>query len=392
MMGKPLKQALGEVKTCIVRANALMELAPQALKTEQLPEQNGLLRKITREPVGVVLCLAPWNYPLLCAVNTVVAAVLAGNSVVLKHSDRTPLCAEHFSRAFEQIGAPAGLVESLHADHDLVGRMLANPKIGFVSFTGSVGGGRAVYSTTAKHRFIDVGLELGGKDPAYVTDDVDLRYAIENVVDGGLYNAGQSCCAVERVYVHRKHYQEFVEGARSLISSYVLGDPMDAATSLGPLAQPNAPATIQKKIDEAVSQGAKVVIGGKATTDGKGKGRFLAPTLLTDVTNDMRIIKEETFGPVVAVQPVDSDEQAVQLMNDSDFGLTASVWTRDLARAEKLTGQLNAGTVFMNRCDFLDPYLPWSGRKDSGKGIGLSHLCFSSFTRTKGYNFRPKTQ
>lgn len=393
-MGKPLGQAKGELETAIKRARALVEMAPRALAEHPITQdpQPNLLRKITKEPIGVVLALCPWNYPLLCAVNSVVTAVLCGDSVLLKHSERTPLVADAFERAFAAAGAPAGLVQAFHADNALVARIVSHPTIKYVQFTGSVTGGRAVYKAVAEKRFIDVGLELGGKDPAYIAADADLNYAIPNVVDGGLFNAGQSCCAIERVYVHEKHYDAFLDGARKLMSEYVLGSPLDSSTTLGPIAQPHHPALLKQHVDDARQHGARILIGGEQTTDKAGKGRFFQPTLVADATHEMRAVAEESFGPMLTVTKVSDDEEALRLMNDSCFGLTASVWTNDLERATRLASGLEAGTVFMNRSDFLDPYLSWSGRKDSGKGIGLSEMGFAPFVRTKSWNFRPSTK
>lgn len=393
-MGKPLSQARGEVDTAIKRAAALLELAPEALGEEPVTQDPNpaLLRKITKEPIGVVLALVPWNYPLLCAVNTVVAAVLAGNSVLLKHSERTPLCSEAFEASFAAAGAPKNLVRAFHASHALLPQVLRHPSVAYVQFTGSVGGGRAVYAATAASRFIDVGLELGGKDAAYVASDADLPYAISNVVDGAMYNAGQSCCAVERVFVHDKHYDAFVEGAKQSLQQYVLGDPKLEATNMGPIAQAAHVAFLEAQVAEAAQLGARVLLGGKPTSDATGKGRFFQPTLVADATAQMRVLREESFGPILAVSKVSSDAAAVRAINDSEFGLTASIWSADLERAANLAQQLQVGTVYMNRCDFLDPYLAWSGRKDSGKGIGLSKFGFAPFYRTKSWNFRPSTK
>lgn len=393
-MGKPLGQARGEVETAIKRAQALVSMATEVLKEEVITADpnSGLLRKITKEPIGVILALVPWNYPLLCAVNSVVAATLCGNTVLLKHSDRTPAVADWFESTFLTAGAPKGLVTAFHADHDLVQKTIANPAIAYVQFTGSVAGGRAVYKATAETRFIDVGLELGGKDPAYVASDADLDYAISNVVDGGLYNAGQSCCAVERVYVHESLYEPFLAGATKLFNDYKLGNPLVDSTTMGPIAQPNHVSFLQNQVDEALVGGARLLAGGRGVHDALGHGRFFQPTLLADCKQNMRVVSEESFGPILAVMSVKNDEEAIAKMNDSQFGLTASVWTSDMERATKLAEQMQAGTVFMNRCDFLDPYLAWSGRKDSGKGIGLSTHGFAPFLRTKSYNFRPNTK
>lgn len=386
-MGKPLAQAQGETRGLRDRALAMMELAPAALADHPLPEKAGFVRRIVREPVGVVLVVAPWNYPLLTAVNAVIPAILSGNSVLLKHSSRTPQCADHFAQAFADAGAPDGLLQALPAPHDVTAEVIGRPEVGYVAFTGSVPGGHAVYRAAAAQRFIDVGLELGGKDPAYVAADADFDAAVEGLVDGAFYNAGQSCCGIERVYVHRSLYGRFVERAAELVSAYQLGDPTDPATSLGPLAQPGSSEFLRGQVADAVAKGARLLTGGQPTTV-DGRGRFFEPALLADCDHSMEIMVEESFGPVLGVAPVDSDDEAVRLMNDSPFGLTASVWTSDLERAERLAPQVRTGTFFMNRCDYLDPQLAWTGVGDSGKGVSLSHLGFGPLTRPKSIHFR----
>jgi len=301
------------------------------------------------------------------------------------------LCADHFAKAFEKAGAPKGLVQALHADHSTVARVLARPEVGFAHFTGSVKGGHEVYSEVAKSRFIDVGLELGGKDPAYIAEDADLKYAVENVVDGGFYNAGQSCCGVERVYVHKSLYKQFLDQAVPLIQAYNLGNPLESSTTLGPMAQQSAIDFLTKQVQEAKQMGGRVLVGGSATKDKAGKGRFFAPTLVADATHKMGLMIEENFGPVFGVMPVASDEEAVKLMNDSPYGLTASIWSKSQERALKLAPQIETGTVFMNRCDYLDPYLAWTGVKDTGKGVTLSKHGFDAVTRLKSYHLRVKT-
>jgi acyl-CoA reductase-like NAD-dependent aldehyde dehydrogenase len=387
MMGKPLRQARNEVAGTVKRARYMAEIAEASLADTVLPPLPGFERRIVRTPLGVVFDLPAWNYPLLTAVNVVIPAILAGNAVVVKHSPRSPLCGEHFASAFAAAGAPSGLVQALHCDHPTSERIAGDPRVDFVAFTGSVYGGHRIYAAAASHRFVEVGLELGGKDAAYVAPDADFDKAVDGIVDGACYNAGQSCCAVERAYVHRSLYDRFVEAALAQIRAYKLGDPLDLGTTMGPMAQPTQPDFIDKQIQQAVSQGARVLAGGRPTKV-DGKGRFFEPTLLVDVAPSLDVMRVETFGPVLPIIPVDSDEEALHLINDSDLGLTASIWTRDRDRAAHLAAAIETGTVYLNQCDTLDPALPWTGVKDSGKGATLSHLGFMHLTRPKALNFK----
>jgi acyl-CoA reductase-like NAD-dependent aldehyde dehydrogenase len=364
----------------------MQEIAKASLADVALPPKEGFERRIAKEPLGVVLDLPAWNYPLLTAVNAVVPAVLAGNAVVVKHAPRTPLCAEHFARAFADAGAPEGLVQALVVDYATTEKIVSDPRVDHVLFTGSVLGGHRIQKAAAE-RFLHVGLELGGNDPAYVAADCDLRNTVENVVDGAIYNAGQSCCAVERVYVHRDVYERFVEACEPLVRAYVLGDPNDAKTTLGPIAQPWHPRELTAFVEDATKKGAKLVTGGRATAVA-GKGRFFEATLLRDVPYAAEIMRRESFGPILAVAAVESDEEALARMNDSALGLTASVWTADRERAARMARDLEYGTVYMNRCDALDPALPWTGVKDSGRGVTLSTLGFDALTRPKAIHFR----
>jgi acyl-CoA reductase-like NAD-dependent aldehyde dehydrogenase len=386
MMGKPISQSLGETKTCAGRARYMIAAAEKALAETVLPPMAPFERRVVREPLGVVFDLPAWNYPLLTAVNCVVPAVLAGNSVVLKHSPRTPLCGEHFARAFVAAGAPPALVQALSCDHAMSERIVGDARVDHVVFTGSTFGGHRIVQAAAG-RFLHPCLELGGNDPAYVAPDCDLAKTVDNIVDGAIYNAGQSCCAVERIYVHKSIYGRFLEMAEPLVRAYVMGDPTSDETTLGPIAQPHHVAEVEALVQDARAGGARVLAGGK-TARVEGRGRFFEATLLADCRQSMKLFRDESFGPIVPVMAVDSDDEALARMNDSRLGLTASVWTSDRERAARFGRALECGTVFMNRCDYLDPALPWSGWKDSGRGVSLGTLGFDALTRPKAVHFR----
>jgi acyl-CoA reductase-like NAD-dependent aldehyde dehydrogenase len=386
-IGRPIRHSPGEMRGFAERARYMIEAAGEALADSDVGEKAGFRRTIRHEPLGVVLTLAPWNYPYLTAVNTLIPALMAGNTVVLKHSDQTPIVAERLSTAARAARLPAGVFQHLHCSHEDVARMISDPRVAFVAFTGSVAGGHAV-ERAARERFVGSGLELGGKDPAYVRADADLAHAIENVVDGAFFNAGQSCCAVERVYVQREIYSAFVEGAVELTQKYVLGNPLDPETTLGPLVRTRAADLVRAQIAEALQRGARALIDERAFAASKAGTPYLAPQIIVDVDHSMRVMREESFGPVVGIMPVSGDEEAVQLMNDSEYGLTASIWTRDADAASALGARLETGTVFMNRCDYLDPALAWTGVKDSGRGCTLSKLGYAQLTRPKSFHFR----
>jgi acyl-CoA reductase-like NAD-dependent aldehyde dehydrogenase len=369
------------------RARTMIRLAPEGL-ADVLPEaRDGFTRFIRREPLGVTLVLAPWNYPYLTAVNAVVPSLLAGNSVVLKHSAQTPLCSERIVRAAEEAGLPEGVIQFLHMSHGLVADAIKDDRVKHVAFTGSVEGGRNVQHSMAD-RFISMGLELGGKDPAYVRKDADLAFSIDNVVDGAYFNSGQSCCGIERVYVDEAIYDIFVEGAVDLVRKYVLGNPLQNEVTLGPVVSLSSARDIQNQIDQAVAAGAKALIDPKDFPAASPGTTFMAPQLLVNVNHKMDVMYEETFGPVVGIMKVKSDEEAITLMNDSPYGLTASIWTSDEEAALRIGGRIETGTVFMNRSDYLDPELAWSGVKNSGRGCTLSKLGFEYLTRPKSFNFK----
>ena len=386
-MGKPISQARGEVKTMRARAEHMAEIAEAALADVRIADGPDEYKRIAHEPLGVVFDVAAWNYPLLIAINVVAPGIMAGNAVVLKHSRLTPLCGLRFERAYRAAGAPEGVMTAVVADRTRAEAVLRSPLVDAVFFTGSVDAGRQVYQTAASG-LIDVGLELGGKDPAYVRADADLDVVVPNVADACFYNAGQSCCAIERIYVHRSRYEAFLDAMVGEVSGYRLGDPIEEETYLGPVALAKTIETMNAQLDEAASRGARVLCGGQATSV-NGKGRFYEPTIVADCAHDLTLMQEENFGPLVGVMPVADDDEAIHLMNDSRYGLSASIWTSDVEAGQRLAGAVEAGTVFVNRADFLDPALAWVGIKDSGKGCTLSRLGYHHLTRPKSYYARP---
>jgi acyl-CoA reductase-like NAD-dependent aldehyde dehydrogenase len=389
MMGKPLGQARGEFERSMTeRTNHLCAIAEAALADKTLPDKPGFRRFIRREPVGIVLDIAAWNYPLLIAINVIVPAVLAGDAVLVKHAHQTALVADQFEQSFLAAGAPAGLVQALHVDHQTAAELIATRRFGFVSFTGSVRGGHEVYRAVAQDNFIGVGLELGGKDPALVLPDCDFDFTVDNLVDGAFYNAGQSCCGIERIYVHESIFPRFVEAYVELTKKYVLGNPLDAATNMGPMVDEKAALHVQQQNEDAVRRGARALIdiGHFAVPD--ASRCYQPPQVFDRVDHTMALMREETFGPSIGIMPFKDLDEGVRLMNDSRYGLTASIWTRDTQRGEDLATQVEAGTVYLNRCDYLDPGLAWTGVKDSGHGASLSKLGFLSVTRPKNYHLR----
>lgn len=385
-MGRPLHQSRGELRGFFERANYLCSIAESVLRPDVFTDKPGFNRSIEHEPLGTIFVISAWNYPLLITVNSVVPALIAGNTVLLKHSSLTPKIGVHFEKAFGQLLGQTVLSQVV-IDHKVTGRIIEELPVDHVVFTGSVGGGRSILQHTAK-KFMQPGLELGGKDGAYIHKDADIKQAVETVVDGAMFNSGQSCCGIERAYVHKDVYEEFLQQAKKLVDGYKLGDPKDESTGLGPLAQAKSAQVMVDQVGAAVKQGAKVLSGGK--TEMIGKGTFFQATLMADVNNQMAVMQEENFGPILPVMKVDSLDQAIEMVNDSQYGLTAAIFTKDEAVAEKFARAVNVGTVFMNRCDYLDPALPWTGVKDSGCGSSLSKYGFYHLTRPKGLHFKTK--
>lgn len=388
-MGRPISQTPGEMRGFEERARHMLAIAPMALADVTPEAKGGFERHIARDPLGLVFVIAPWNYPYLTSVNAVIPALAAGNVVLLKHSHQTPLVAERYAEAAHAAGLPPGVFQILHADHADSAKIVGDGRVDHVCFTGSVDGGKAIQRAIGE-RFIGAGLELGGKDPAYVRADADLAHAVENLVDGAFFNSGQSCCGIERIYVHESLYAKFVDGFVDLTKTYKLGDPTDKATNLGPMVRASAAEFVRGQIAEAVKQGARSLVDPKHFANDKPGTAYLAPQVLVDVTHDMRVMTEESFGPVIGIMKVRVDDEAIALMNDSDYGLTAAIWTSDPDAAKRLGARIDTGTVFMNRCDYLDPGLAWTGVKNTGRGATLSALGYEHLTRPKSFHLRTK--
>jgi acyl-CoA reductase-like NAD-dependent aldehyde dehydrogenase len=389
-IGRPLSQSPGEVRGFEERARHMIEIAPKALADIDVGAKQGFTRFIRRDPLGVVFVVAPWNFPYLTAVNAVVPALMAGNAVLLKHSAQTPLCAERFGEAFEAAGLPRGLFQHLVLTHDDTSKLVGSEGVDYVAFTGSVPGGHAVAEAASK-RFIGLGLELGGCDPAYVRADANLDHAVENLVDGAFFNSGQSCCGIQRIYVHKDVAKRFIDGAVALTEKYKLGNPLEEGVNLGPVVRAKAADEIRGQIAKAAKAGARLAIDAKKFMADKLGTAYVAPQVLLDLDQSNPFMKEECFGPVVGIMPVTSDDEAIRLMNDNPFGLTAAIWTEDEKAAIRIGDQVETGTWFMNRCDYLDPALAWVGVKDSGRGCTLSQVGYEYLTRPKSFHLRTKT-
>jgi len=386
MMGRPVRYG-GEFGGFNERATYMAGIARDALADIAVGEDETFKRYIKRVPHGVVFVVAPWNYPYMTAINTVAPALIAGNTVVLKHATQTLLVGERMARAFHSAGVPEDVFQNLFLSHDVTNERIAGKAFDCVNFTGSVAGGQAM-ERAAAGTFTPVSTELGGKDPGYVMEDADLDAAVETLIDGAMFNSGQCCCGIERIYVHESLYDDFVAKAVEIVKGYKLGNPLDPETTLGPMANVRFADEVRAQIAEAVAAGAVAHIETFAEDDG---GAYLTPQILTNVTHDMRVMRDESFGPVVGIMKVSSDDEAIALMNDSEFGLTASLWTRDVARAERIGDRIETGTVFMNRADYLDPGLCWTGCKNTGRGGGLSIIGYHNLTRPKSYHLKKVT-
>ena len=386
-IGRPISQCGNELRGFEERSRHMVEIAKESLRDIPATKNDEFDNYIYKSPLGVIFVMAPWNYPIITATNTIVPALLAGNTIVIKHSSQTPRCAELISQAFDNTGLPEGVFQFVHTDHQACEKIIADPRIAHVVFTGSVRGGQEVKKYIGT-RFINVGLELGGKDPAYVRSDADLNHAIENLVDGAMFNSGQSCCGIERIYVDQSIYKDFIEGFKTITEQYKLGDPSQEDTNLGPVVRLSAANFIRSQISEAEKQGAKRLIDESKFSIAKDDNCYIAPQVMIDVDHSMRFMMEETFGPAVGIVPVKDHQEAKQLMNDSPYGLTASIWTKDLDFAKDFGREIETGTFFMNRCDYLDPALAWTGVKDTGVGCSLSVLAFDQFTRPQSFHMR----
>jgi acyl-CoA reductase-like NAD-dependent aldehyde dehydrogenase len=384
-MGRPIRYG-GEKRGVEERSRHMIDIAEESLKPSMRPDKQGFERWIAHEPLGTVMVIAPWNYPYLTAVNSIVPALMAGNAVILKHASQTLLVGERFAEAFAAAGLPDGLFQNLVLNHADTEKLIGSGQIDHINFTGSVEGGRRI-ERAAAGTFASLGLELGGKDPAYVRADANVSYAAENLVDGSFFNSGQSCCGVERIYVHADVYDRFVKDFVEVARGWTLGNPLDPETVVGPMATGRFADLVRGQTLEALRKGAKAHLNWKHDLD-EESSPYLAPEVLTNVNHQMAVMREESFGPVVGIMKVADDAEAIQLMNDSPYGLTASIWTEDLDAAAKIGSKVETGTVFANRCDYLDPALVWTGVKETGKGGGLSEIGYANLTQPKSFHLR----
>jgi acyl-CoA reductase-like NAD-dependent aldehyde dehydrogenase len=385
-VGKPIRQSRNELKAMQGRIEFFLEHTAAAIEEEVVllgTGSAGMEERIRYEPLGIVASISAWNYPYFVGSNVYLPALLTGNAVLYKPSELATLSGLAVSELLHQAGVPPEVFQPVVGAGE-TGRALLEQNVDAVCFTGSYTTGRSVAEAAAS-RLLRIQLELGGKDPAYVCDDVDVTAAAAALADGAFYNAGQSCCAVERIYVHRgiaSHFVEtFVEAARAL----VVGDPADERTDVGPLARRAQLEVLEAQVADAVGQGARLELGGRRRN---GRGYYFEPTVLTGADHRMALMREESFGPIIGIQEVGDDEEAVRLMNDTEYGLTAAVYTRERSRAERVLAEVNAGSAYWNCCDRVSPRLPWSGRKHSGLGTTLSVAGIRTFVQPKAWHLR----
>ena len=382
-MGKPVHQAAGEIRGTCARIHWFLEHTPKELTPEAIHVASPMTENISYEPLGVIANISAWNFPYFVGTNVFIPALLTGNAVLYKPSEFASLTGLRIGTLLKKSGLPDGVFQVLIGGQS-TGEALSALPLNGMFFTGSQQTGNHIAQKVAS-RFVRLGLELGGKDPAYICDDADVKTAAETVADGAFYNAGQSCCAVERIYVHKNIYQEFMQHFLAFAATLKIGDPKDPKTYMGPLARKAQLEILEDQIQDALAKGAELALKGGRRT---GPGNFFDPTILTHVNHKMKVMQEESFGPIIGIQIVSDDEEALALMNDSVFGLTSSVHSNNQERAVKIMQRLNCGTVYWNCCDRVSPYLPWTGRKGSGLGSTLSHLGIKAFLQPKAWHLK----
>lgn len=382
-MGKPIRQATSEIQGCQGRFAFFLEQAAEALEPLEVHRGERMVERIDRDPLGLIANISAWNYPYFVGLNVIVPALLAGNAVLYKPSEHATLSGLEIVRAAHGAGIPEDLLQAVLGDGAVGAALLEQPLDG-IFFTGSHSTGTHIAAAAAR-QLTKVQLELGGKDPAYAADDVDPEATARALAGGAFYNAGQSCCAIERIYCHEAIYEPFVEHFTRAVEAFRVGDPTDPETDIGPLARKEQRAVLDAQIADALQKGATRLLGDSPIA---GPGNFYAPTVLVDVNHSMDIMRSESFGPVIGIQKVGDDEEAVQHMTDTPYGLTASVYTSDQARAETILSQLDTGTSYWNCCDRVSPRLPWSGWGHSGLGLTLSTEGIRTFTRPRAWHLR----
>ena len=381
--GKPIQMSRNELNGLLGRIDFFLAEFEAQLATQTVYAEGGMTEQIQHMPLGVVANISAWNYPWFVGCNVILPALLTGNAVLYKPSEFAVQTGLAITRLLHAAGVPAGVMQCLVGAGD-VGAALLAQKVDGIFFTGSVATGAKI-SQAAGQRFIKLQLELGGKDPTYVCDDAGPATAAASLADGAMYNAGQSCCSVERIYVHEKIYDAFVEAFVSTVATFKIGSPQDESTYIGAITRAPQLDVLDAQVADATAKGAKLLLGGSRLP---GPGNGFAPTVFSNVNHSMELMREESFGPVIGIQKVSGDAQAVELMNDTSYGLTAGVYTPDEARARAVLAQVNAGSVYWNCCDRVSPRLPWSGYGDSGVGLTLSTYGIQTFTRTKAWHLR----